>query len=142
MVTADIVGRFPHDVVEVEPTLEQEVFEQAPHLVVADRRDQRRPLPEAATQRPPDVVLPAPFGDTERASRAHPPFPGIEAQHHFADRQHVEAALIGGPDRHHAAHVGSCVSSTAVAAAVVTEAQSPEATADRGTIHDPPTAST
>ncbi len=142
MVLTDIVGRLPDDMVEVDSTLEQEVFEQSPHLVVADRGHQRCPLPETPTERAPDVVLPTPFGDAEGASRTHAPFPGVEAQHHFADRHDVEAALLGGPDGQSVAHVGTRVSSTAAAAAAVTEAQSAAATADGGTIHDPPMART
>ena len=50
MVLADVVSLFPDDMVEVDAALEQEVFEQSPHLVVADRGDQRCPLPETPTK--------------------------------------------------------------------------------------------
>ncbi len=69
-----------------------------PDRVVRDRGDERRAEPEAAAQAAGDVVLAAALPDLEAAGGADARVSRIQAQHHLAERDEVEAAFLGWPD--------------------------------------------
>ena len=142
MFAAELVGRLPDDVVEVRPTLQEEILQQPADLVVPDRGDQCDPVSEDAPECPADVVLAAALADPERPSGPDPPLTRVEPQHHLAERDDVEAAVARRPEGDGRAHELARPRCAAAYAAWVTVDQSRPAIAARGTIHDPPTAMT
>ena len=55
---------------------------------------------EAAAQAARDVVLPAPLGHRERARGRDPAVAGVEAEHHLAEGDEVEPALLARAEVH------------------------------------------
>lgn len=139
----DAVVGTPHDVALVDATLQDQVLEEAADGVVGECGDDRRAQPEAAAQTSRHVVLAAALGDGERASRRDPTFAGIEAEHHLAERDEVEAALLGGLDREEA-HAGTATeaSSTASRARRSISSNRWSSRSVRSQIHVPPHART
>src|SRR5690606_14474410 len=70
------------------------------------------------------------------------PLPRIEAQHDLAEGDGIEAALGGGADGQCGHELSPAARATASAVSVAIWAKSSAATSSRGTIHEPPTAST
>ena len=95
----DAVVGHPADERGVDAALQDEVLDQAADLVVGQRGDDRGAQAEAAAQAAGDVVLAAALPDVERARGADAALAGVEAQHHLAERDEVEAALLGRPQR-------------------------------------------
>ena len=95
---ADAVVLHPPDAL-VDAALEHQVFDQAAHRVVGERRHDRGGQAEAAPQPARDVVLAAAFPHLERAGGVDAAVAGIEAQHHLAERHERPAALGRGAQR-------------------------------------------
>ncbi len=95
---ADTVVRGPGQVRTLDTALVDQVVDQAADRVVGKRRDDGRAEPEAALEAAGDVVLPAPFPGAERARRLDPLLPRVEPEHYLAERDEIEAALLGRPE--------------------------------------------
>jgi hypothetical protein len=83
----------------VDAALVDQVLHQPAHRVVGEGGDHRRLQAEAPLESAGDVVLAPPFPGLEAAGGGHPPVAGIEAQHHLAEGDQVEAALVLVLDR-------------------------------------------
>ena len=101
---ADAVVRGPDHMRTLDAALVDQVLDQAADRVVGERRDDGRPEPEAPLEAAGDVVLAAPFPGTERARRRDPLLARVEPEHHLAERDEIEAALLGRPERQQSAH--------------------------------------
>ena len=137
----------PADVDGVDAALQDQVFDQPPDVVVAQRGDDRRAQPEAAAQAARDVVFAAAFPGLEPARRANAPLARVEAEHDLAERNDVEGTLRSWTERE--AH--ACDRSawrtpvtipTASAASRLISAKRRCANSSRGVIQLPPTART
>ena len=82
----DAVVVHPFDKVGVDTTLQDEIFDQAPHGVIGECGDHSRLQAEAAAQPPSHVVFAAAFPGSELAGGVDAPLAGIEAEHDFAQR--------------------------------------------------------
>ena len=138
---SEIVGFLPHDVFEIDPALQHQIFEESSDLVVGDRGHVGDALPEASSERPADIVLAAALRHPEGSSGPDAPLARIEAQHDLAQGHHVVDALPAGTERQ-IGHRNRLAWSTAADAASVTAAQRLAASTERSTIHEPPTART
>ncbi len=82
----DTVERDPAHEAGIDATLEYQVLDQPPHVVLAQCGDDRGAQPEAAAQAAGHVVLAAALPYPELAGCAYAPLAGIEAEHHLAER--------------------------------------------------------
>ena len=95
---ADAVVGHPAHQRGVDAALEHEVLDQPADLVVGERGHDRGPQAEAAAQPAGDVVLAAALPGPEGAGGADAPLARVEPQHHLAERDEVEPALVGRPE--------------------------------------------
>src|SRR5690606_3021011 len=139
---AHAVVLLPTDEGGVDAAGQDEVLDESAHLVVREGGDHGGAQPESTPQPARDVVLPAALPGAEAARGADAPLPGVEAEHDLAEGDGVEAALLGGADGQGAHADSPAARATAWAVSWVIVAKSSAATASRGTIQEPPTAST
>jgi hypothetical protein len=97
-VAADAVEVAPDHVRHVDAALHDEVFHQPAEIVLRQRGDDRGALLPALPHRAGDVVLAAPFPHLERSRVAHAAEPGVEAEHHLAERDAVPRGVGGRLD--------------------------------------------
>src|SRR6185437_14161110 len=86
------VVREPVDRRGVDASLEDEVFNQSPDVVVHECGDEGGAAAEATPQAAGNVVFAAALPDLERARRPDAPFARIESEHHFAQGHDVVPA--------------------------------------------------
>ena len=94
----DPIERPPYQMRAVDATGQDEILDEAADRVVHERRDDGRPHAEGAAQPAGDVVLAATLPGPERPSATDAVFPGVEPQHHLAERDAVPARAVGGRD--------------------------------------------
>ena len=94
----------PAEMCPLDAALVDEVVDQPADGVVGERRHDRGAKTEAALEAAGDVVLAAPLPRLERARRLDPPLARVEAQHHLAERDEIEAALVGRAQGQERAH--------------------------------------
>ncbi len=93
---ADAVELPPFDELGIDAALHDEIFDQAADVVVGEGGGDGGLQAEAAAQAARDVVFAAAFPDFEFARGADAALAGIEAEHDFAEREHVVST---GPSR-------------------------------------------
>ena len=138
---ADTVERHPDHVRGVDASREHQVLDEAADRVVYEGRDDGGLQPEAAAQATSDVVLAAALPDVEAPSGRDPPFPGVESEHHLAERDELEAALVSG-SKDELVHRADAARAAASAASSVTRPHSPARSSSGLTIQLPPQATT
>ena len=79
--------------------LQDEILDQAAHVVFREGGDDGGALAEATAQATSDVVFAAAFPSGELAGGANPAVTGIETEHDFTQRDDVELAGSGGAER-------------------------------------------
>ena len=90
--SAHAVIRNPADERGVHPSLQDEILQQSPHVVVGKSRADRRLQSKATAKTSGDVIFAAALPCLEFARRAHASFAGIKPQHDFTQRDQVVAA--------------------------------------------------
>src|SRR4051794_3448403 len=138
----DTVRRNPADQARVDPALKHEILEQPADIVVGERCHDRRPLTEAPTEPPGDVVLTASLPRLEPAGGADAPLTRIEAQHDLAERDEVVPALARRANGEAAHCATSAARTSASRVSRVTAVKSRAAISSGATIQLPPTART
>src|SRR5690606_19008317 len=121
---AHAVVRRPPQEARVDAAGEDEVLDQATHLVVRERRDDGGAQAERAPQPARHVVLAAALPRAELARGADAPLARVEPQHDLAEGDGVVPALGGGADGQGAHAVSPVARATAWAVRVVIWAKS------------------
>src|SRR5258708_31611232 len=78
----------------VHSSLINQILQQPPHRIIAQRRHHRRVQPEAALQPARHVVFPAALAHSKASRRRNSPLAGIESHHHLAQTHQVPAAFF------------------------------------------------
>src|SRR5262245_43825227 len=89
---ADAVVLHPADVRLIDAALGDQSLHEPDHRVVGERRAQGGVHAEAALQAARDIVFAAALPYAKLASGVNTPFPGVQTQHHFAERNEIPAA--------------------------------------------------
>jgi hypothetical protein len=91
---ADAVVFAPFDEVGINSALHDKVFNEATYFIIYESGSNGSAVAEAFTETTSDVVFAAAFPDFELTSGADASFTGVEAKHHFTERDLIEGTIL------------------------------------------------